>query len=56
MIDHIKTHQNYPATRDQLIAACNNLMDFSAEEKKWFAKTIPNRTFANADAVIKALR
>ena len=54
-IEHIKKHQSYPATKADLIAACNNLTEFSDEEKKSFAATIPNKTFRNADEVIKAL-
>jgi len=35
-IDHLKSHQKYPATKAQLVAECNNLSDFSEEDKKEF--------------------
>lgn len=54
-IDHIKTHQNYPATKAQLVAECTNLSDFSDEDKKEFAEKLPDQTYNNADEVIGAL-
>lgn len=55
-IEHIKAHVGYPATRDQLVQACNNMSEFSAEDKAWFAKALPKGTFKTANDVIKALR
>ena len=55
IIEHIKTHQNYPATKAELVAACNNLMDFTDDEKKAFASTLPDKTFGSAQDVITAL-
>ncbi|OGG12913.1 hypothetical protein A2773_01750 [Candidatus Gottesmanbacteria bacterium RIFCSPHIGHO2_01_FULL_39_10] len=54
-IDHLKTHQTYPATKAQLIAECNNLSDFSEDDKKEFMEKLPEADYASADAVIKAL-
>ena len=34
-IAHLKNHQDYPASREELVQACNNLSDFSEEEKRW---------------------
>jgi hypothetical protein len=52
---HLREHQQYPATRAQLIASCNNLVDFEPAEKKWFAAAIPEGTYRSADEVLKAL-
>ncbi|MBI2011623.1 DUF2795 domain-containing protein [Candidatus Daviesbacteria bacterium] len=52
---HLKSHQNYPATKDQLVAECSNLSDFSEEDKKWFMQNLPEGTYSSADEVIKAL-
>jgi hypothetical protein len=53
---HLREHQQYPATKAQLVAACNNLMDFEDGEKKWFAATLPEGTYQSADEVMKALK
>jgi len=40
-IDHFKQHQTYPATKEELAKECNELSDFSAEDKQWFMKNLP---------------
>lgn len=54
-IDHLKTHQKYPATKADLVAECDNLSDFSAEDKKEFMDKLPEGSYNSADAVMKAL-
>jgi len=55
-VDHLKTHQaKWPATYEELVAECNNLSDFSAEDKKEFMEKLPKKTYNNADEVIAAL-
>jgi hypothetical protein len=53
---HLRQHQQYPATRAELIASCNNLIDFEDGEKKWFAASLPDGTYQSADEVMKALQ
>ena len=56
MIDHIKTHAaGYPATKADLVKACNNMEEFSQEHKKWFEKTLPTGTYKTPNDVMKAL-
>jgi hypothetical protein len=52
---HLKDHQSYPATKEELVAECDNLSDFSDEDKKWFIKNLPEGTYNSAEEVIKAL-
>lgn len=52
---HIRDHATYPATAADLKEACNNLSDFSAEDKQWFMDTLPDGTYNSADEVMKAL-
>ena len=52
---HLKTHQGFPATRAQLIEECNELSDFSAEDKAWFIKNLPEGTYNSASQVIRTL-
>jgi len=54
-IAHLKTHQTYPATKADLVAACNNLSDFSEEDKKSFSQNLPEGTYNTAEDVMKAL-
>ena len=54
-IDHLKKHQMYPATREELIAECNGLSDFSKEDKKWFTDHLAAGTYTSANVVIRAL-
>lgn len=54
-IAHLKTHQTYPATKADLVAACNGLSDFSEEDKKSFSDNLPEGTYNSAEDVMKAL-
>ena len=54
-MDHLKNHQSYPATKAQLVAECDNLSDFSADDKKEFMESLPGGTYNSADEVVKAL-
>lgn len=54
-IDHLKTHQTYPATKEDLVKECNELADFSEDDKSWFMKTLPEGTYNSADDVMGAL-
>ena len=53
---HLRDHQKYPATREELLASCNDLVDFSNGEKRWFADHLPEGTYKSAGQVLKALR
>ena len=52
---HLREHQEYPATKAELVAACSNLSDFSEKDKEWFGENLPEGTYHSADEVIKAL-
>lgn len=54
-IMHLKEHQSYPAAKVDLVAACNNLSDFSDEDKKEFSDKLPEGTYNTADDVVAAL-
>ena len=54
-IDHLKTHQSYPATKAELIAECDNLSDFSDEDKKWLMEHLTKENYESANAVMKDL-
>jgi len=52
---HLMEHQKYPATKEELVAECDNLSDFSEEDKKWFMDKLPDGTYDSAEDVVKAL-
>lgn len=54
-IDHLKNHQTYPATKQELMEECNSLSDFSAEEKTWFEKRLEDKTYYSADEVLQEI-
>lgn len=54
-IDHLKSHQSYPATKANLVAECDNLSDFSAEDKAWFAEHLEDKTYNSAEEVMQTL-
>ena len=54
-IDHLRDHQTYPATKADLVAACNSLSDFSEGDKKEFESGLPERTYNSAEEVMEAL-
>lgn len=54
-LKHLKEHQKYPATSAELFAECDNLSDFSDEDKAWFKENLPEGTYKSADEVVAAL-
>jgi hypothetical protein len=56
VIEHIRVHADYPATKKQLIEWCNNMSDVPKEDREWFKKNLPERTYYSAEEVIKALK
>lgn len=55
MTNHIKEHISYPNTKEEMIKACNDMVDIQADDKAWFIKTLPEGNYESADEVIKAL-
>jgi len=56
VIKHLREHQEYPATKEEMVAECDGLSDFSDEDKEWFTDNLPDRTYKSADEVIKTLK
>jgi len=55
--EHVGTHVEggYPATCSSLVMSCNNLSEFTADEKAWFAEALPHGSFNSPDDVKKAI-
>ncbi|OGM33137.1 hypothetical protein A2962_05180 [Candidatus Woesebacteria bacterium RIFCSPLOWO2_01_FULL_39_61] len=54
-VDHLKTHQKYPATKAELLKECDGLSDFSDEDKEWFAAHLAQENYESAEDVMKDL-
>ena len=54
-IQHLREHQDYPATKKDLVESCNKLSDFSPEDKAWFESHLTERTYNSADEVVEAM-
>ncbi|MEX0649829.1 MAG: DUF2795 domain-containing protein [Candidatus Andersenbacteria bacterium] len=52
---HLREHQTYPATKAELVEACNNLSDFTEADKNEFASKLPDRTYDSAEEVMEAM-
>lgn len=53
-MDHLKSHVEYPISKADLIATCNNWSDSTPADLK-AAKSLPDKTFNNVNEVMKAL-
>ncbi|MGD0478471.1 MAG: hypothetical protein ABSB29_09955 [Nitrososphaerales archaeon] len=54
-LGHLKHHVQYPASRSQVVAACNNMSDVSEGNRDWFSKNLPEGTYKNATEIMGAL-
>lgn len=48
-------HVNYPASKQELVEACNQMSDVPAEEKKWFMDNLPDQMYNSAEDVKQTL-
>ncbi|OGK15168.1 hypothetical protein A3H80_02880 [Candidatus Roizmanbacteria bacterium RIFCSPLOWO2_02_FULL_37_19] len=54
--EHIATHHDgFPTTKAKLVEACNDMSDFSEDDKKWFMDTLPDGDYNSAEEVTTAL-
>ena len=52
---HIGDDVSYPATCSDLVTACNNMSEFSSDEKTWFSEALPHGSFNTAEDVKRAV-
>jgi len=53
--EHLEKHVTYPATKEDLVKACENMKDISKADRAWFKKSLPEGTYNTSDDVVKAL-
>lgn len=54
-LGHLKNHVNYPASRSQVVAACNDMSDAPAEDRDWVTKNLPEGNYRTPAEVVTAL-
>ena len=52
---HLRDHQRYPATRAEILAECDNLSDFTDQDRRWFAEKLPEATYHSPDEVLEVI-
>jgi hypothetical protein len=55
LLEHLEAHVSYPATRDDVLAACASTPEFTEGEKQWTSDRLPAGTYANAEEAARAL-
>jgi|GEM_PF-1312649 len=56
VMEHLDGHITYPATKQEIIKACENMSDVPADDKNWVMKNLPDKTYMNTDDVKNAMR
>jgi len=54
-LGHLKNHVKYPASRTQVVQACNNMSDVPSADKEWVQTNLPEGTYRSATDVVSAL-
>lgn len=54
-IKHIDEHVMYPASKDDIVKACNDMADVPEGEKQWVNDKLPAKTYNTSDEVREAL-
>jgi Leu/Phe-tRNA-protein transferase len=53
-LEHVKHHIKYPASRSEVVAACNAMEDLP-EDREWISKNLPEGRYDSPVEVLKAL-
>lgn len=52
---HIREHLDYPATKQELVQACNMMSDVPPADREWFNEHLPEGTYNSPEDVIVKL-
>jgi hypothetical protein len=55
MRNHITKSVKYPATKEEIVTVFKGLHDMKADDRKWFEETLPSKTYASPEEVMKGL-
>ncbi len=51
---HVRKHMQYPTTKEKILAQCDNMVEIASSNKE-LVERLPEKTYRNADEVIKAI-
>lgn len=54
-LGHLKHHVKYPADRNTVVQACNNMSDVEKADREWFTTNLPQGTYKGPADVLNAL-
>ena len=54
-LGHLKNHVTYPASKGQIVAACNGMHDLPNDDKDWVTKNLPEGNYRTPVEVVTAL-
>ncbi len=54
IMDHLN-HVVYPASKEDLVKACNEMSDVPENDKRWLNENLPEKNYQNADEVKRAV-
>lgn len=54
-MEHLKHHVEYPASRDEVVAACNDMSDIPSDDRDWFMKSLPAGDYNGPEDVLTAI-
>jgi hypothetical protein len=52
----VREHVTYPATKSVIVETCNRMTEVPKENKEWFERYLPDRTYRSPEEVIKAFK
>ena len=55
VIAHFREHQKYPAQREDLISACENLSDLEPEDRQWLHESLSEKKYKTVGDVLDKL-
>ncbi len=55
VLSHIENDIMYPASKDELVSACDEMSDVPPDERRWFMESLPSGIYENAGEVKQML-
>ena len=55
LMKHLKDHINYPATKQDIMEACNMMEHVDEKDREWLEKNLPDKEYKSAEEVMAAV-
>ncbi len=53
--EHLLSHQDYPANKEDIMQTCGEMSDIAEADKKWFLEKLPEGEYKSANEVFMAV-